>query len=134
MRVLHLSLPEDLAAAKAAGDYRVSSRGLMLPEVGFIHTCTSAQLPGVARRFYADAGPGLVALVVDLDACAAAGSPVRWDPVPDAGGELFPHVYGPIPLTAIVAELPARLVAGELVIDGLEAAGDLDIASAPPAS
>lgn len=107
MDALHLTTPADLAAARAAGEYRVSSRGLTLDDVGFIHLCTPAQLSGVVSRFYADV-EDLLALAVDLDACAAAGSPVRWEPAPDAPDELFPHVYGPIPWAAIRGE--ARVV------------------------
>ena len=118
MNVLHLTTPADLAAARAAGEYRLSSRGLTLEDVGFIHLCTPAQLPGVVSRFYADV-EDLLALVVDLDACEAAGSPVRWEPAPDAAHELFPHVYGPLPWQAITARLPARFEDGELHVEGL---------------
>ncbi|MDO5710994.1 MAG: DUF952 domain-containing protein [Micrococcales bacterium] len=107
MPALHLTTPTELAQAHAAGEYRVSSRGATLDDVGFIHLCTRAQLPGVVSRFYPDV-PGLIALVVDLQACESAGSPVRWEPASDAAGELFPHVYGPLPWSSILAELPVR--------------------------
>ena len=37
---------------------------------------------------------------------ARLGSPVVPEPVP--GGELFPHVYGPIPIDAVVSATPWR--------------------------
>lgn len=118
MLALHLTTEPELRREEAAGEYRMSSHGLRLEEAGFIHLCTAAQLPGVARRFYAGVTDPLVVLVVDLQACAEAGSPVRWEPAPDAD-ELFPHVYGPLPWAAITARLPARFEGGELRVEGL---------------
>jgi uncharacterized protein (DUF952 family) len=43
-------------------------------------------------------------VVLELDE-DRLGSPLRWeqgDP-PDAAGSLFPHLYGPIPVAAVVA-------------------------------
>jgi uncharacterized protein (DUF952 family) len=102
--VLHLAVRTDWEAAREAGEYTVSSRGLTLAGVGFIHASTPAQLPGVRERYYADLPDDvLVVLHVDVAALAAAGSPVRWEPV---GGELFPHVYGPIPVGAVTGLSP----------------------------
>lgn len=129
MLVLHLTTDPELAAARAAGEYGVSSRGLSLADVGFIHACTSRQLPGVAQRFYADVTDPLVALVVDLGVCEAAGVPVRWEPAPDAPQTLFPHIYGPLPWHAIVAQLPAAFDDGHVRIDGVEA---YDVADTAP--
>ena len=101
-RLAHLALRTDWAAALAAGRYEVSTRGMTLAEVGFIHASARSQLAGVRSRFYADLEPAeLVVLVVDVE---AAGVPLRWDPAP--GGELFPHLYGPRPVSAVVAVLP----------------------------
>jgi uncharacterized protein (DUF952 family) len=124
-RVLHLAEQPAWSAAKSAGAYERSTRGLSLGEVGFVHTSTAAQLPGVAERFYADAGP-LVVLAVDVPACELGGSPVRWD---DVDGDLYPHVYGPIPVAAVVAELPASFGPdGNFVLPDLTG---LDIATGP---
>lgn len=133
MRVLHLTTVAALAAARRDGDYRISSHGLHLDDAGFIHACTRRQLPGVAARFYGQVTEPLVALVVDLPACRSAGSDVRWEPAADAAGELFPHVYGPIPLAAIVAELPATVSDGQVRIDGEEALEGLGVLTDPPA-
>lgn len=132
MRVLHLTTVAELAAARRAGDYRISSHGLHLADAGFIHTCTRRQLPGVAARFYSEVTEPLVALVVDLTVCESAGSDVRWEPAADAAGELFPHVYGPIPLAAIVAELPATVSGAGLRIEGEEALDGLEVLTEPP--
>jgi glutathione S-transferase len=104
--VLHLALRTDWEQARAAGAYTVSSRGLSLAEVGFVHASTPQQLPGVRQRFYCDLpDEALLVLHLDVAALAAAGSPLRWEPV---GGELFPHVYGPVPVAAVRAVSPLR--------------------------
>ncbi len=77
------------------GEYRISTRGATLEEVGFIHAATAEQVDGVRSRYYADAGE-LVLLTIDTDLLS---SPWRFDPV---GEESFPHVYGPLNLDAVV--------------------------------
>jgi uncharacterized protein (DUF952 family) len=125
MRILHLALADDWAAARERGVYAVSTRGVTLAEQGYVHGSTVAQVGGVAAAFYADAGP-LVLLVLDVAALEAAGSPVRWE-VPDGAGTAFPHAYGPVPLAAVVAELPVTLRDGRLELPDL---AGLDVVSA----
>lgn len=130
------------ARASASGTYEMSTRGLTLAEVGFIHCSQRHQLPQVARMLYAGQDPAeLVVLVIDSERISV---PVRYEPPdpgaacaadaegPDAaggaaaaadpdgapadrtaadraatgGGELFPHIYGPLPVPAVVAEEP----------------------------
>ena len=98
MLLFHLALPEDWDAACRAGEYRVSTRGLTLEQVGFIHGAHPHQVAGVRARFYADV-PELLLLHIDTDRLT---SPWREDPVPDSP-EKFPHVYGPVNLDAVVA-------------------------------
>lgn len=116
-RILHLTTAPLAVAARRDGTYRRSTRGLSLDDVGFVHASTSGQVGGVASRYYADETDPLVLLVVDVAACTAAGSPVRWEPVPGAG--VFPHVYGPIPWPAVVAELPVAFRGGRLELPDL---------------
>ncbi len=97
MRIFHLALPDEWRAAVAAGEYRVSTRGATLEEVGFIHCSRPEQVDGVRKMFYADLSD-LVLLTIDTDLLT---SPWQLDEVP--GSELtFPHVYGPINLEAVV--------------------------------
>jgi glutathione S-transferase len=95
----HLALAEEWRAARPAGVYERSTRGLSLAEVGFIHASQAAQLADTWRRFYADAGE-VVLLHIDPERLAAAGVPVRLEPAPGSG-ELFPHLYGPLPIEAV---------------------------------
>ena len=95
--ILHLTARADWAAATTDGAYRADS----LAGQGFIHCSTAAQLLRVANSFYAGQH-GLVVLVLDP---GKLRSPVRWEPGSDKPDELFPHVYGPIDLEAVVRVL-----------------------------
>jgi glutathione S-transferase len=68
--------------------------------VGFIHASYSHQVPATFERFYRDAG-ALVLLVIDPNRLEQAGVVVRPEPAPESG-ELFPHLYGALPLEAVV--------------------------------
>lgn len=104
--IYHLALAADWDAARARGEYRVSSLGRTLEEEGFIHTSFGHQVRGVADRYYAAVSEPLVLLAVD-----ETRLPVPWrvDPVPGAP-EGFPHVYGPIPTAAVVEVTPVARV------------------------
>lgn len=79
---------------------------------GYIHLSAAAQLAETARRHYAGR-KGLMLIAVDA---AALGGALRWEP--SRGGDLFPHLYGPLPLSAAVS---ARALAvredGEMSFD-----------------
>ncbi|MEJ3747775.1 DUF952 domain-containing protein [Actinomycetes bacterium KLBMP 9797] len=98
--IFHIAELADWQAAQAAGDYRVSTRGRTLAEEGFIHASRRDQVRATAEAFYAGAGP-LVLLTIDP---ARLTSPVRDEEV--APGAVFPHIYGPVNLDAVVAVEP----------------------------
>lgn len=91
----HLALVDEWEAARVVGEYRRSTRGLALDEVGFVHLAHEHQLAGVHDRYFADAGP-LVVLEIDP---SRLGAEVR---VEDG----FPHLYGPLPTDAVVRYWP----------------------------
>ncbi|MGH6870289.1 MAG: DUF952 domain-containing protein [Rhizomicrobium sp.] len=62
---------------------------------GFLHFSTAAQIPSTLARHYADARD-LVLVAVDE---AALGAALKHEPSRD--GALFPHLYGPLPLSAV---------------------------------
>ena len=99
--LFHLALEQDWINAQASGYYNVSTRGLNLDQVGFIHLSWRDQVADSFNRFYADAG---AVLVLEIDPFMVA-SPLRADASPS--GELFPHLYGRLPVAAVVAEHPA---------------------------
>lgn len=93
--LFHLALLEDWTAAQACGAYRISTRGLTLEEVGFIHCSWREQLASTYQRYYADAE---AVLLLEIDP-ALVEAPLRADAI--ATGELFPHLYGPLPCSAV---------------------------------
>jgi uncharacterized protein (DUF952 family)/ribosomal protein S18 acetylase RimI-like enzyme len=100
--LVHLIEPADWRRALAQRAVRPSS----LSTDGFVHLSTPDQVHVPAGRLF----PGrrdLVLLVVDP---ARLTDPVRTEPgVPaDPGGMRFPHLYGPLPVTAVVAVVPYR--------------------------
>lgn len=106
----HLALRQEWQQARTAGEYRRSTRGCSLEEVGFIHLSASHQVEATAARFYGDLPAGeLLLLVVDPQRLAAAGLALRWEPVQVSGelsSELFPHLFGPLPLQAVLLAEP----------------------------
>jgi uncharacterized protein (DUF952 family) len=70
---------------------------------GFIHFSERHQVAGTANRYYADRTE-LLLLEVDEDRLVARV--VRENTT--GGTELFPHVYGPVPVTAVVRTWPLR--------------------------
>ena len=102
----HLALRPEWAAARREGVYRRSTRGRSLEEVGFIHLSAAHQVEATAQRFYADLPAGeLMLLSLDPQRLAAAGLEVVEEPAPGSG-ELFPHLYGPLPLEAVLLAQP----------------------------
>lgn len=67
---------------------------------GFIHFSTAAQLPGTAAKHFAGR-PDLLLVAVDADALSAQ---LKWEP--SRGGELFPHLYAALPLSAVLWARP----------------------------
>ena len=108
--LFHVADAAEWAQAVTAGRYERSTRGLALAEVGFVHLSTAEQWPGVLDRFYADHPGPLVLLTVDPSALDA---PLRWEPAGDSGGELFPHLHGPLPVTAVTDVRPLTPVPRE---------------------
>ena len=72
-----IALLEDWQAALASGVYAVSTRGLTVDEVGFLHASfNDAQVERVARAWYGDGVP-LMLLELSLPALHAVGARAR---------------------------------------------------------
>lgn len=97
--LLHVALPDDWEAARQIGEYRMSTKGATLDEVGFVHCAYPRQLEGVANRFY----PDVTELVIMHLEPELMDAEIRIEPAADDPSEDFPHVYGPIPTSAVVA-------------------------------
>ena len=96
--IYHCSLVADWRAAQTAGEYTMSSRGRTLEQEGFVHASYPGQIAGVLQRFYADVTEPMCLLVIDPD---KLGVPVIAENL-TGSQELFPHIYGAIPVTAVV--------------------------------
>jgi uncharacterized protein (DUF952 family) len=106
--IYHCSLVADWQAALTTGEYAISSRGRSLAEEGFVHASYAHQVAGVLRRYYADVTEPMCLLTIDPD---LLGVPVVAENL-TGGEELFPHIYGAIPVSAVIAVNP--LVRDEL--------------------
>ena len=95
--IFHIANTRDWLQAKQDGEsYQCAS----LESESFIHCCESQQLAGVVQRYY-EGVDDLILLMIDPDKLTAAL--IRENTV--GGSELFPHVYGPLDLAAIVSAI-----------------------------
>jgi uncharacterized protein (DUF952 family) len=92
----HIMTPEGWARFQAEGTSEQSSRDVTLAEEGFIHCSYPEQLDATIARFYGDL-PELVIVTLDPDLIEA-----EIEEEPAADGSLFPHVFGPLPIGAVV--------------------------------
>jgi uncharacterized protein (DUF952 family) len=79
-------------AAEAAGAFAGSDVDL---RDGFIHFSTAAQVAETAAKHFAGQS-GLMLIAADGD---ALGPALKWER--SRGNDLFPHLYGPLPLSAV---------------------------------
>ena len=70
---------------------------------GFIHFSAAGQVAETAAKHFAGASD---LLLVSVDS-GKLGDALKWEP--SRGGALFPHLYGPLPLAAVVKVEPLPL-------------------------
>lgn len=70
---------------------------------GFIHLSSAEQVAQTARLHF-HGKPDLVLLECET---VAMGSHLRWEP--SRGGQLFPHYYGALPVSAVIETHPLPL-------------------------
>ncbi|MEK9752362.1 MAG: DUF952 domain-containing protein [Rhodospirillaceae bacterium] len=90
--IYHMCKAEEWAVAQAIGHYGGSSQDR---DDGFIHFSTAAQVRESAAKHRAGQD-GLILLAVTAE---ALGEALRWEP--SRGGQLFPHLYGVLALSAV---------------------------------
>jgi uncharacterized protein (DUF952 family) len=100
----------DWMLAHEAGCYEGSPLDL---SDGFIHFSTADQAQETARKHFAGQ-TDLVVLEVEADDLGAA---LRWEP--SRGGELFPHLYGPLAAEQVCYVTEAPLDADGVPVLGL---------------
>jgi uncharacterized protein (DUF952 family) len=112
MTLIYKILPRtDWDAALAAGRFDGSPVDL---EDGYIHFSTAAQAQETAAKHFRGQ-PGLVVAAFEAEALGAA---LRWEP--SRGGQLFPHLYGPLD-----PGLAKSVTGAPLGADGAPDLGDL---------
>lgn len=99
--IYHITSRPAWDEARERGNYRAES----LETEGFIHCSSESQVLPVAENFYMGQR-GLLLLVIEPELLSSA---LKWEPpsggIPPPGvseDDLFPHVYGPINLDAVV--------------------------------
>lgn len=100
--LVHLCSKEEWRTAVSLGEHRPDS----LRANGFVHLSTAEQVHLPANRLFSGR-TDLVLLHIDA---AQLSSPVRWEAgVPtDPDDMVFPHLYGPLPITAVIRVTPYR--------------------------
>lgn len=69
---------------------------------GFIHLSAGNQLAGTLDKHF----PEQIDLFIAAIDLGQLGDSVKWEE--SRGGQLFPHVYGPLPMSAVTAMIPLR--------------------------
>lgn len=96
--IIYKIVPRDLwAEAEAAGIFGGAPIDLT---DGFIHFSTGAQVRRTAELYF-KGQDDLLLVAVDGD---KLGDVLKYEP--SRGGDLFPHLYGPLPLDAVVWKKP----------------------------
>lgn len=102
--VLYKIMPkQDWETAQANGLYEGSE---VDRRDGFIHLSASHQIRATARKHF----PGKTDLLLVFVREEALGQNLKWEI--SRGGGLFPHIYGPLPLSAVTEVVPLPLVNG----------------------
>jgi uncharacterized protein (DUF952 family) len=94
--LVHLCPVDEWASAKTSGWLRPES----LASAGFIHLSTPQQVHLPASRLY-QGRDDLVLLHIDP---ARLDAPIHWEPgvATDPESMLFPHLYGALPVSAVI--------------------------------
>jgi uncharacterized protein (DUF952 family) len=92
--IYHICRRDDWERGQASGRYLGSAQDIA---DGFIHLSRAEQLAATAAKHRAGQD-GLLLVAVDPD---RLGDALRWEPA--RGGQLFPHIYGPMPFDAVIA-------------------------------
>ena len=71
----------------------------------YIHLSWASQLAATLEKHFSGV-TGLALAAVDL---SRLGDVVRWEP--SRGGQLFPHIYGVLPIDAVVSTAPLQRTA-----------------------
>jgi uncharacterized protein (DUF952 family) len=108
MTIYKIALATDWTAAETAGVFEGSSHD---KADGFMHFSTESQLAETLALYYAGVD-GLMLVAVDD---ARLGPALKWEHAPSRG-EDFPHLYGPLPLSAVLWARPIGRDAASIAV------------------
>lgn len=114
--IWHITELPSWDAAVREGTYTRSTRDRSLVEVGFIHASWPEQVSMVAKRVYPDRPDDLVILEIDVSRVEAAGIAVDIEPADDGTGRGYPHINGPLPISAVVRLRRTKWIGREFVV------------------
>ncbi len=104
---------EDWQVATVDGAYAGSAVDL---RDGYVHMSTADQLGETARRHFCGLSDLLKVTIGTAALAALPDEALRWEP--SRGGALFPHLYAPLPLSAVQSIEPCHVDAdGRLVME-----------------
>ena len=112
--IYHTCRKDEWSRAEAAGSYEGSSQDRA---DGFIHFSAAAQV----RESVAKHRAGQDGLILVAVQASRLGEVLKWEP--SRGGQLFPHLYGALPVDTVlwVRDLPLDPVTGHHVFPPIEA-------------
>jgi uncharacterized protein (DUF952 family) len=97
MIIYHITSNSEWQSARSSGTYLPQG----YTQDGFIHCSKGSQVIRTANRFYTGQKE-LVLLKIESDLIPSKVVEENLE----GGSELFPHIYGPLPVTAVVAASP----------------------------
>lgn len=92
MKIYHIVMPEVWAEAEGGMEYRAPS----LDDEGFIHCSFEDQLDAVIERYYKSAGE---LVILEIDPARLNAELVEES---STNNEIYPHIYGPLNLDAVI--------------------------------
>jgi uncharacterized protein (DUF952 family) len=98
--ILHICTAYSWEKAQERGDYRCPS----LKTEGFIHCSQPGQILSVANHYY-QGTPDLVILWIDPQ---KVENEINYEPGSHNPGEAFPHIYGPLNISAVLGVVDLR--------------------------
>ena len=96
--IIATTTPEIWEKAKKEGSYTNSTITSSLKEVGFIHCTTPDQVIEMVNRNFTDLSEILL-LIIDTDKLVPE---LRFEAALSGRPGLFPHIYGPLNINAVV--------------------------------
>lgn len=115
-RIYHLALRDEWQAAVDAGEpYERSTLGKSLLDVGYIHCSIAGQVQMIADLVYRGR-TDVILLAIDT---SRIQSEIRVENL-EGGDQRFPHIYGPLPVAAVVSAIAVpRQADGRLATEPL---------------